>query len=87
MHLGSHGWASCGSLADEAALDAATAALERHRGATTGRGGLRNVLDLPAVAALARAPEVRAAAEAALGPACFVTRGILFDKTSSGIKT
>lgn len=43
---------------------------------------LRNLLeDMPAVAALADAPEVRALVAPVLGPDCFPVRGILFDKT------
>jgi ectoine hydroxylase-related dioxygenase (phytanoyl-CoA dioxygenase family) len=50
--------------------------------ATDGRGGVRNLLDAsPAVRALAASPAVRTAAEAVLGPDCFVVRALLFDKT------
>ena len=46
------------------------------------RGGLRHLLrDVPQARDLARAPEVREAAETVLGPACFAVRAILFDKT------
>jgi len=43
---------------------------------------LRNLLEVvPAVAALAEAPEVRSLVALTLGPDCFPVRGILFDKT------
>jgi ectoine hydroxylase-related dioxygenase (phytanoyl-CoA dioxygenase family) len=46
------------------------------------RGGTRDLLrEMPSVVDLARAPELRAIVEAALGPGAFVVRGILFDKT------
>ena len=46
------------------------------------RGGLRDPLEIaPSVRRLARQASVRAAAEAILGPGCFVARALLFDKT------
>ncbi len=42
---------------------------------------VRNLLDVPAVRALAGSAGVRALVEPALGPGCFAVRGILFDKT------
>jgi ectoine hydroxylase-related dioxygenase (phytanoyl-CoA dioxygenase family) len=54
-------------------------------GAVSRRGesvyALRNVLDLPAVRAIARADTVRAVVESVLDPDAFVVRGIFFDKT------
>ncbi len=55
-------------------------------GAGSRRGGsvyaLRNLLeDVPEVAALADAPEVRSLVASVLGPDCFPVRGILVDKT------
>jgi ectoine hydroxylase-related dioxygenase (phytanoyl-CoA dioxygenase family) len=54
-------------------------------GAASRRGesvyALRNVLDLPAVRAIARADTVRTVVESVLGPDAFVVRGIFFDKT------
>jgi hypothetical protein len=46
-----------------------------------GRGGLRNLFEIPAIAELARASTVRDAARAILGPDCFAVRALLFDKT------
>ena len=43
---------------------------------------VRNLLDVPAVAALAESPPVRALVSPVLGAACFPVRGILFDKTA-----
>lgn len=45
------------------------------------RGGLRHLLDIPSVCALARSAPVRAVAEVVLGADCYAVRGILFDKT------
>lgn len=49
------------------------------------RGGvfaIRNLCEVvPSVRALADSPSVRALVEPALGPRCFVVRGLLFDKT------
>ncbi|MBA4017010.1 MAG: phytanoyl-CoA dioxygenase [Pirellula sp.] len=48
----------------------------------TERAGLRDLLSVsPATRRLTRHPAVRQIAEATLGPDCFVTRAILFDKT------
>ena len=43
---------------------------------------VRNLLDVPAVAALAGSSSVRALVSPVLGAACFPVRGILFDKTA-----
>jgi ectoine hydroxylase-related dioxygenase (phytanoyl-CoA dioxygenase family) len=75
------GWAVTPPAVSAAALDALAAALTPLSGGPTGRAGVRNLLDLPAAAALARSAPVRAVAEAVLGPACVAVRGILFDKT------
>jgi len=45
------------------------------------RGGLRNLLDIPAIAELAAGSALRAIIERALGSKAFPTRAILFDKT------
>lgn len=42
---------------------------------------IRNLLDVPEVARLARSEAVRALVEPVLGRTCFAVRGILFDKT------
>jgi hypothetical protein len=46
-----------------------------------GRGGVRNLLDLPAFRNLADSTEIRALVEPILGTEAFPVRGILFDKT------
>ncbi|HVY70821.1 MAG TPA: phytanoyl-CoA dioxygenase family protein [Verrucomicrobiae bacterium] len=47
----------------------------------TNRAGLRNLLEIPAVAELAASAPVRAVVEHVLGPTMFQVRGIFFDKT------
>src|SRR5437763_889985 len=43
--------------------------------------GIRNLLELsPTVCSLAKAPRMRALAEAVLGAECFAVRALLFDK-------
>lgn len=45
------------------------------------RGGLRNLLDVPAVAELAESEAIRSLVDPILGREAFPVRGILFDKT------
>ncbi len=71
------GWATTPPLLTAAELAALAAGLEPLSGA----GNARNLLDVPAVVALARSPAVRALAESVLGPGCVAVRGLLFDKT------
>jgi ectoine hydroxylase-related dioxygenase (phytanoyl-CoA dioxygenase family) len=47
------------------------------------RGGVRNLLDIPTIQALARSAAVRAAAVAVLGSGCVAVRGLLFDKRAA----
>ena len=49
--------------------------------ATDGRGGARNLLELPSIAAIAIAPEVCAFVVPVLGDNAFAVRALLFDKT------
>jgi hypothetical protein len=49
--------------------------------AQTGRGGTRNLLDDPQIAALAASPMLRQFACAVLGETCFAVRALCFDKT------
>ena len=49
--------------------------------AHAGRGGARNLLDDPRIAALAASPTMRQFANAVLGPSCFAVRALFFDKT------
>jgi len=52
------------------------------RVSATGQGGARRLFEeVPEVRTLAHHPAVRGAAVAALGPACFPVRALLFDKT------
>ena len=46
-----------------------------------GRGGLRNLLEIPAIAAVAGDPPVRDVARSILGRDCVAVRALLFDKT------
>jgi hypothetical protein len=46
-----------------------------------GRGGVRNLLDVPALRELADSTQIRALVTPALGKEAFPVRGILFDKT------
>jgi len=48
-----------------------------------GRGGLRNLLDLPAFRELAESAKIKTVADRVLGGNAFVVRGILFDKNDS----
>jgi ectoine hydroxylase-related dioxygenase (phytanoyl-CoA dioxygenase family) len=48
---------------------------------TDGRGGARNLLELPTVAALAIDPAIRGFVTAVLGKQAFAVRALLFDKT------
>jgi ectoine hydroxylase-related dioxygenase (phytanoyl-CoA dioxygenase family) len=48
-----------------------------------GRGGVRNLLDIPAFRALANSAQIRALIEPILGAEAFPVRGILFDKTGN----
>src|SRR5689334_19438691 len=49
--------------------------------AKAGRGGARNLLDEPHIAALAADPALRQLASAILGETCFAVRALFFDKT------
>ena len=65
-------------------VDAATITALRDRVATlaqAGRGGARNLLDDPAISALAVTPTLRQFACAVLGESCFAVRALFFDKT------
>jgi ectoine hydroxylase-related dioxygenase (phytanoyl-CoA dioxygenase family) len=49
--------------------------------ASDGRGGARNLLDLPDIRTLAASEPVRLLASSILGDRCFAVRALLFDKT------
>jgi ectoine hydroxylase-related dioxygenase (phytanoyl-CoA dioxygenase family) len=73
------GWGVTGPV-----VDSATIRVLRDRVAAVaqiGRGGARNLLDDPDLAALAAAPTLRRFACAVLGERCFAVRALFFDKT------
>jgi ectoine hydroxylase-related dioxygenase (phytanoyl-CoA dioxygenase family) len=80
-HLRDAGWAITAPVVPPAILDSLTHELTPLLATDSARGGLRHLLDIPSVRALARSAPVRTVAEAVLGPDCFAVRGILFDKT------
>jgi ectoine hydroxylase-related dioxygenase (phytanoyl-CoA dioxygenase family) len=73
------GWAITDPLIDPGAVAELRDRVATH--ANAGRGGARNLLDDPAIRALAALPALRALAEAVLGPGCFAVRALFFDKT------
>lgn len=74
----SDGWATTPPVVDSALLDALSSDVRD----IEAKAGLRNLLDISKAArALASSDPVRHIPEALLGPRCFVTRAILFDKT------
>ncbi len=77
------GFASTEPLVDAYVLDTLTAELAPLQRHSADRGGLRNLLDIPSVAALASTGPVRMIAEALLGTKCYAVQGILFDKIPS----
>ena len=77
--LAKNGWAVTEPMVDAptiAELRACVAPL-----AQSGRGGARNLLDEPRLAALAAAPALRQFACSVLGDSCFAVRALFFDKT------
>lgn len=86
-HLDAHGFALVPGVVGEDAVHALLAALgdaDEAEGVRRRENvyAIRNLLEaVPAVAELARSPEVRTLVEPVLGPEAFAVRGILFDKT------
>jgi ectoine hydroxylase-related dioxygenase (phytanoyl-CoA dioxygenase family) len=81
----SNGFAIVESAIDSASVEDLRQVVERNdRSAVRERNGatyaLRNLLDIPAIRALADSIPVRALVEPILGPAARTVRGILFDK-------
>jgi ectoine hydroxylase-related dioxygenase (phytanoyl-CoA dioxygenase family) len=77
--IAERGWAVTPPVISEsivAQLRAAVAAFARD-----GRGGARNLLDVPAIQTLAAASPLHGLASAVLGAECFAVRALLFDKT------
>ena len=75
------GWAVTPEVVPSSLLDAISEVLATLPDPVSWRGGLRNLLDVPAVGTLARSAPVRSVAEAVLGPDCIAVRGLFFDKT------
>ena len=74
----SAGFAIVPSLLDKLTLEILEQALPRSLGA---RGGIRNLLEIPAISSLAASPVLRALLDPTLGSQAVPVRGILFDKT------
>src|SRR5215216_6614412 len=77
--IASAGWAVTDPVVDSATIIALRDSVAFFSRA--GRGGARNLLDDPDVAALAAAPTLRRFAYAVLGEGCFAVRALFFDKT------
>lgn len=75
------GWAVTPAVVPSSVLDANSDALTTFQDSDSRRGGLRNLLDVQVVRALARSAPVRSVAEAVLGPDCLAVRGLFFDKS------
>lgn len=78
--LNANGWAVTDPVVPSQVLDDLTVLLTPLL-ANSARGGVRHLLDLAPVRALARSAPVRSIAESVLGSKCVAVRGILFDKT------
>lgn len=79
--IATEGWAITPPVLPQLAVDRLVGTIES-LGTADDRGGVRNLFDTTAaVRELARSDAVRGVAEAVLGPHCFATRVILFDKT------
>ena len=80
------GFALVPSFLDAGDIDRLLAAMARHdpEGRAGQRGGLRHVASqVPEIAAIANAPEVRALVEAVLGAEPVLARSLWFDKTAA----
>jgi ectoine hydroxylase-related dioxygenase (phytanoyl-CoA dioxygenase family) len=75
------GWVVTDPIVASGDVDALTASITSHQGSAAARGGMRNLFDVPSVRKLAQSPNVRAVAEAVLGPSCVAVKATLFDKT------
>ena len=76
-----HGWAVTPPVVSGDVLDRLARDLTPLLGDGAARGGIRHLLDIASVQALARSAPVRAIPESVLGAECFAVRGILFDKS------
>jgi len=77
--IATSGWAVTAPLFDAATIAELRASVDPL--AQAGRGGVRNLLDEPRIAALAAHPTLRRFAAAVLGDSCFAVRALFFDKT------
>lgn len=77
--IATSGWAVTAPLFDAATIAELCAAMDPL--VQAGRGGARNLLDEPRIAALAAHPTLRGLAAAVLGDSCFAVRALFFDKT------
>ena len=76
------GWFTATREVQEAALTALLEEVAPFFSEAGGRGGVRNLLDLPGVRRFAASAAVREVVEPVLGAGCFAVRGLLFDKTA-----
>ena len=76
-----HGWAVTPPVVSHALVDQVIHELTPLLDDGAGRGGIRHLLDVPSVRALARSAPVRGVAGSVLGADCVAVRGILFDKS------
>lgn len=71
------------NVLDASALNCLIRLAEERITLENGRGGVRNLLDVPEFRSLANSEAVRKLVAPVLGDGAFVVRGILFDKTDS----
>ncbi len=76
--IAERGWAATPPIVDNSTIAHLRATVVSL--ALDGRGGARNLLDLPEIQTLASSEHVRALASVVLGTGCFATRALLFDK-------
>jgi ectoine hydroxylase-related dioxygenase (phytanoyl-CoA dioxygenase family) len=77
--IDTQGWAVSDPVADAAVIETLREVVDPL--VQSGRGGARNLLDEPSIAALAASPMLRQFAVAVLGDSCFAVRALFFDKT------
>jgi ectoine hydroxylase-related dioxygenase (phytanoyl-CoA dioxygenase family) len=77
--IGQNGWAVTRPIVDHSTVTTLRGAVDSL--AAAGRGGVRNLLDIPEIQLLAASHPVRRLAASVLGAECFAVRALLFDKT------
>jgi ectoine hydroxylase-related dioxygenase (phytanoyl-CoA dioxygenase family) len=77
--IAEHGWAIRPRIIDDSVVAQLRATVAPF--ATSGRGGVRNLLDFGEIQALATLAPIRRLVSAALGAECFAVRALFFDKT------